>query len=174
VCVKRLSSCVYLSFPSLVGALPTAEVDVSHPSRFKFLFLSSARAASRIASAYPRTYSLYSAFKKRVLSSSTSSRRVSTVPIRENFPSDALRSLRPNSIHSPTAQRSSFSADRMESVRLVGSSSDSFTTFSPTAKKTNEFKLDATLTEGSQPGKSAKADFLAAHSCMGPRQHYSG
>src|SRR5918998_5049763 len=86
----------------------------SHPSRSECLFASSARAAFKIVFAYPRTYSLYSPVLRSVSSFWLSSRYIATLLIRERISSsDALRSLCPNSIHSPKARISGFSTGHL-------------------------------------------------------------
>src|SRR5918994_7672499 len=99
----------------------------SHPSRSERLFASSARAAFKIVFAYPRTYSLYSPVLRSVSSFSLSSRYITTLLIKERISSsDALRSLCPNSIHSPKACFSGFSTVHLVPARDIGTRSDSF------------------------------------------------
>src|SRR5918998_239888 len=99
----------------------------SHPSRSECLFASSARAAFKIVFAYPRTYSLYSPVLRSVSSFSSSSRYLTTLLIKERISSsDALRSLCPNSIHSPKARISGFSTVHLVPARDIGTRSDSF------------------------------------------------
>src|SRR5215208_6596716 len=63
---------------------------------------------------------------ENVSSLSLSSRYITTLPIRERTSSsDALRSLRPNSIHSPKGRFSGFSTGHLVPDRAVGARLDS-------------------------------------------------